>query len=81
MYKGKLPKDIVTFVKQPAQLLQRDEDGGVREVGTVAHKGTPLPHVTTNQILFLQGRICKQKHAERMNRFTRVTSNKTKMLP
>ena len=46
MYKGKLPKDVV--VKPPAQLLQCDEDGGVRKVGTVAHKETPLPHVTTN---------------------------------
>ena len=46
MSKGKLPKDVV--VKQPAQLLQCDEDGGMRKVGTVAHKGTPLPHVTTN---------------------------------
>jgi hypothetical protein len=48
MHKGKTPNDIVILAKQPAQLLQRDEDGGVREVGTVAHKGPPLPHVTTN---------------------------------
>ncbi len=53
IYKRKLPNDIVA--KQPAQLLQCHEDGGVREVRTVAHKGTPLPHVTTNHTLLLQG--------------------------